>query len=110
MLESLDLLVLLLRGKLGDHRIGQWQSEAAPLAHRALEIRECTQIQAPTILRLLLNSRRIRMRVGAKVVEQVSGDGPLRFVLITLRQFNREKLKARMPRLKKSEGKLQCLD
>jgi TonB family protein len=38
--ESLDLLVLLLRHKAGDHNLRQWQAEAAPLAHRALDIRE----------------------------------------------------------------------
>jgi TonB family protein len=52
--ESLDLLVLLLRRKLGDHRIGQWQTEAAPLAHRALEIRESHSDTSPDDLALAL--------------------------------------------------------
>jgi hypothetical protein len=52
--ESLDLLVLLLRRKLGDHRIWQWQTEAAPLAHRALEIRESHSDTSPDDLALAL--------------------------------------------------------
>jgi TonB family protein len=52
--ESLDLLVLLLRRKLGNHRLGQWQTEAAPLAHGALEIRESHSDTSPDDLALAL--------------------------------------------------------
>jgi hypothetical protein len=52
--ESLDLLALLLRHKFKDHNLAQWQTEAAPLAHRALRIRESHSDTSPDDLALAL--------------------------------------------------------